>query len=148
MPRIRLTKIFNYEAAHALWGYDGKCKHLHGHSYILHVTVIGEPIEEDNHIKQGMVIDFGDLKKIVKEEIIDKIDHATVLNNKAPYSDLPKIPDMFDKMVLVDYQPTCEKMVGDFADIIKKRLPDGVDLHSLRLYETASSFAEWFAEDN
>ena len=77
MSLIRITKKFSFETGHALSGYDGKCRNVHGHSYKLSVTVIGEPITDPSHVKYGMVIDFTDLKKIVKEEIVDVFDHAT-----------------------------------------------------------------------
>ena len=80
MSKIRITKMFSFEAGHALHGYDGKCKNLHGHSYHLEVTVIGTPIADTNNVKHGMVIDFGDLKKIVKEQVVDVFDHAIVFN--------------------------------------------------------------------
>ena len=80
MSYIRITQQFRFETGHALYGYDGKCKNVHGHSYKLSVTVIGMPITDPNHTKCGMVIDFTDLKKIVKEEIVDQFDHATVFN--------------------------------------------------------------------
>lgn len=66
MSNIRITKLFSFETGHALYGYDGKCKNVHGHSYKLSVTVIGKPISDASHIKHGMVIDFGDLKKNCK----------------------------------------------------------------------------------
>jgi 6-pyruvoyltetrahydropterin/6-carboxytetrahydropterin synthase len=66
MSLIRITKQFNFETGHALYGYDGLCKNVHGHSYKLSVTVSGTPIQDSNHVKHGMVIDFKDLKKIVK----------------------------------------------------------------------------------
>ena len=78
MSTIRITKRFSFEAGHALYGYDGKCKNVHGHSYKLYVTVIGSPITDTTNVKLGMVIDFGDLKKIVKQEVVDKFDHATI----------------------------------------------------------------------
>ena len=78
MKTIRITKQFTFETGHALYGYDGKCRNVHGHSYKLHVTVIGKPISDANHVKFGMVIDFSDLKEIVKEEIVSVFDHATV----------------------------------------------------------------------
>ena len=78
MHKIRITKQFTFETGHALYGYDGKCRNVHGHSYKLSVTVIGTPITDTSNVKLGMVIDFGDLKKIVKEEIVDPFDHATV----------------------------------------------------------------------
>ena len=86
MSKIRITKQFSFETGHALYGYDGKCKNVHGHSYKLSVTVIGTPILDHSNVKYGMVIDFSDLKKIVREEIVDQFDHATVFNKNTPHS--------------------------------------------------------------
>ena len=149
MSNIRITKQFSFETGHALYGYDGKCKNVHGHSYRLNVTVIGKPISDNTNVKFGMVIDFGDLKKIVKEEIVDVFDHATVFNKNTPHIELAKeLEDRDHNVLLVNYQPTSEMMVIDFASKIKKRLPNNIELFSLKLQETASSFAEWFASDN
>lgn len=148
MSKIRITKEFSFEAGHALYGYDGKCKNVHGHSYKLSVTVIGKPITDKNNVKYGMVIDFGDLKKIVKSEIVDRFDHATVFNQNTPHIELARELENRDhNVILVDYQPTSENMVVDFSEKIKSRLPDHIQLHSLRLQETESSFAEWYASD-
>jgi len=149
MSTIRMTKQFNFETGHALYGYDGKCKNVHGHSYKLSVTVSGSPITDNSNVKFGMVIDFSDLKKIVKEEIVDIFDHATVFNQNTPHIELAKELQARDHhVILVDYQPTSEMMVIDFAAKIKSRLPKNIDLFSLRLQETDTSFAEWFASDN
>jgi 6-pyruvoyltetrahydropterin/6-carboxytetrahydropterin synthase len=149
MTKIRITKQFSFETGHALYGYDGKCKNVHGHSYKLSVTVSGKPILDASHVKFGMVIDFGDLKKIVKEEIVDQFDHATVFNQNTPHVELAnELKNRGHHVILVDYQPTSENMVTDFAARIKNRLPHDVELHSLKLQETESSFAEWYASDN
>ncbi len=149
MTKIRITKQFSFETGHALYGYDGKCKNVHGHSYKLSVTVSGTPIIDASHVKFGMVIDFGDLKKIVKEEIVDQFDHATVFNQNTPHVELAnELKNRGHHVILVDYQPTSENMVIDFAARIKNRLPHDVELHSLKLQETESSFAEWYASDN
>lgn len=149
MSKIRITKQFSFETGHALYGYDGKCKNVHGHSYKLSVTVIGTPILDNTNVKFGMVIDFTDLKTIVKEEIVDNFDHATVFNKNTPHVELAnELSSRGHHVILVDYQPTSENMVIDFAKKIKDRLPHGIELHSLKLQETESSFAEWFASDN
>lgn len=149
MGQIRITKQFNFETGHALYGYDGKCRNVHGHSYKLSVTVIGKPITDTSHVKLGMVIDFGDLKKIVKEEIVDKFDHATVFNKNTPHVELAKeLTERGHNVILADYQPTSENMVIDFAKKIKSRLPESIQLFSLKLQETDTSFAEWYASDN
>jgi len=149
MGNIRITKQFNFETGHALYGYDGKCRNVHGHSYKLSVTVIGNPIIDTSHVKLGMVIDFGDLKKIVKEEIVNQFDHATVFNKNTPHVELAKeLMERGHNVILADYQPTSENMVVDFSEKIKARLPENIELHSLKLQETDTSFAEWYASDN
>ena len=149
MSNIRITKQFSFETGHALYGYDGKCKNVHGHSYKLSVTVIGKPIKDNSNVKFGMVIDFGDLKFIVKEEIVNVFDHATVFNKNTPHVELAKeLQERGHNVLLVDYQPTSEMMVIDFSNKIKKRLPKHIKLHSLKLQETDTSFAEWYASDN
>ena len=149
MTNIRITKQFSFETGHALYGYDGKCKNVHGHSYRLDVTVIGSPIADTSNVKYGMVIDFSDLKKIAKEEIVDVFDHATVFNKNTPHVELAmELKSRGHNVILVDYQPTSEMMVLDFAEKIKKRLPANIKLHALKLQETDTSFAEWFASDN
>jgi 6-pyruvoyltetrahydropterin/6-carboxytetrahydropterin synthase len=148
MSKIRITKQFSFETGHALYGYDGKCKNVHGHSYKLSVTVIGVPIKDRTNVKFGMVIDFGDLKKIVKEEIVDAFDHATVFNQTTPHLELAQeLQQRGHHVILVDYQPTSENMVIDFAQKIKSRLPKEIVLHSIKLQETETSFAEWHAAD-
>lgn len=149
MGNIRITKLFSFETGHALYGYDGKCKNVHGHSYKLSVTVIGQPIADASNVKYGMVIDFGDLKKIVKEDIVNVFDHATVFNKNTPHIELAKeLRDRDHNVLLVDYQPTSEMMVIDFASKIKNRLPKNIKLHSLKLQETDTSYAEWYASEN
>ncbi|MBT3242703.1 MAG: 6-carboxytetrahydropterin synthase [Bacteroidetes bacterium] len=148
MPKIRVTKIFRFEMAHALLGYDGLCKNMHGHSYIMNVTVSGEPITDQEDIKEGMVIDFGDLKRVVKEYIVDVYDHSVVLNKKAPVEQLLLLDEMFDRHHFTSFQPTAENMVIYFAELLNRELPNTVKLESIVLYETANSYAEWLAADN
>lgn len=145
---IRVTKEFHFEMAHALLNYDGPCRNVHGHSYRLFVTLSGIPADEPGNPKNGMVIDFTDLKDIVKKEIVNVFDHAVVVSRSFDKEKMEMLSKTFGNTVLVDYQPTCENLVQDFAGKISPRLPKGVNLHSLKLYETANSFAEWYAEDN
>jgi 6-pyruvoyltetrahydropterin/6-carboxytetrahydropterin synthase len=96
-----------------------------------------------------MVIDFSDLKKIVREEIVDLFDHASVFNQNTPHVELAEeLKNRGHHVILVNYQPTSENMVIDFAKKINDRLPSSIQLHSLKLQETESSFAEWYASDN
>jgi 6-pyruvoyltetrahydropterin/6-carboxytetrahydropterin synthase len=134
--------------AHALWGYDGPCKNIHGHTYHLSVTLIGTPIQDGGDVKLGMVMDFGDLKRIVKENILDHFDHALVLNEVAPYSKSDVITSEFEKVMLVPYQPTCENLLLHFVTVLRDHFTNGPSLVSIRLEETPTSYAEWNASDN
>lgn len=148
MALVRVTKEFRFEMAHALWNYDGLCKNIHGHSYVMYVTIMGEPNPDINNPKYGMVMDFGDLKKMINESIVTNMDHSLVISEKSKHEQLLQTEQMFDRRHILPYQPTCENLVIDFASRIKKLLPETVKLHSLRLYETATSYAEWNVEDN
>jgi 6-pyruvoyltetrahydropterin/6-carboxytetrahydropterin synthase len=143
---IRITKEFRFEMAHALPGYDGPCKNIHGHSYQLNVTLKGKPISDDAHPKNGMVVDFSDLKKLIPDEIITVFDHSLVLNQNGKNKLLEHLPDQ--KLIIVDFQPTCENLLIHFVEKIKSNLPASVALHHLFLRETSTSYAEWYEEDN
>jgi len=94
-----------------------------------------------------MLIDFKDLKNIIKQNIVDKLDHALVLNADTPNDLMDMLFKNFDKIVVTPYQPTTENMIADIAGQIRNLLPSHLSLHSLRLRETPTSYAEWFAED-
>ncbi len=146
---IRITKIFNFETAHVLYNYDGKCKNMHGHSYKLFVTVKGNPINDLDHHKNGMVVDFGDIKKIVKEEIVDIWDHAVLVNGDSPHKLLGEsLESQGHKVIFCDYQPTCENMLYDIASKIQSKLPSEIQLAYLKLHETENSYGEWLAEEH
>ena len=146
---IRITKIFTFETAHVLYNYDGKCKNMHGHSYKLYVTVKGEPINDLDNPKNGMVVDFGEIKSIVKNQIVDVWDHAVLVNANSPHRQLGNdLQAAGHKVIFCDYQPTCENMLVDIANKIKSQLPTHVQLAHLKLHETENSYGEWLAEEN
>ena len=145
-PTIRITKEFHFEMAHALSDHEGPCKHIHGHSYVLQVTVSGKPNTEQGNPANGMVIDFTSLKSLVHENIIAHFDHTLVLNE----SDKKRFPDLRneEKVIYLPFAPTCEMLLIHFTEIIAKHLPANVNLQTTRLIETATSYAEWHAEEN
>jgi len=134
--------------SHALLNYDGLCRNIHGHSYKLQITVAGEPINDAGNPKNGMVIDFSILKKLIQEYIVSKLDHSLMINEKAPIDKLSEMGQMYERLQVVPFQPTSENMVQYIAEIVKSLLPEHLELFSVRLYETSNSFAEWFASDN
>lgn len=141
---IKLTREFSFETAHALEGYDGLCREIHGHSYKLFVTVCGKVNDNANDPKYGMVMDFGLLKSIVGKLIVDRFDHSLLLR-KTPGNEemVLKIGDTWSRIELTPYQPTCENMVLFIVDTIQKALPKGVELVGVKLFETEKSSAEW-----
>lgn len=116
-PLIEVTKIFTFDSAHNLTEYKGKCERLHGHTYKLEVTVKGTPD------KEGMVIDFGDLKQLVTEKVIKKLDHH-YLNE------------------VLGFNTTCENMITWMWDVLSPHLDTKrYRLKSITLWETPTSFA-------
>ncbi len=144
---IRLTKIFTFEMAHALPGYDGACRHIHGHSFRLEVTVRGKPLQEAGHPKDGMVMDFKDIKTIVNEAFVKKYDHALVLPETTAPEVVTAIDLHFGRVITLPFQPTCENMIRLCVHTIRPAMPAGVELWSVKLSETATSVAEWCASD-
>ena len=142
---VRISKKFEFEAAHALEGYDGLCKNIHGHSYQFTVTLRGEIINDVSKSSNGMVMDFKDLKNIVYKEIINKFDHALILRSDSQYANQKATQE---RLILVDYQPTCENMIVDFTERIQDKLPPNVVIVQSYLQETNNSYCEWFLEDN
>jgi 6-pyruvoyltetrahydropterin/6-carboxytetrahydropterin synthase len=145
---IRVTREFTFEMAHVLGNYDGPCRNVHGHSYRLFVTISGTPVNDSSSPKNGMVMDFTDLKNIILSNVISVFDHSVAVSKDFDRDKMEMLTKTFGNTAVVDYQPTCENLVIDFASRIKTHLPAGISLHSLKLYETAKSYAEWYASDN
>jgi 6-pyruvoyltetrahydropterin/6-carboxytetrahydropterin synthase len=134
--------------AHALYGYDGPFKNIHGHTYVLSVTLKGKVLHKLGHPKDGMVIDFTDFKKIVNETVCEIFDHSLVLNANSPHMEIEGLKENFEKLNYVLYQPSCENLLIDFMSRISSALPESVSISNLKLEETPTSYAEWFAGDN
>ncbi len=148
MPQVRVTKTFVLEMAHALWGYDGPCKNIHGHTYHFSITVIGEILNNPVDPKNGMVMDFSELKKIVQHEVVNSYDHSLVLNENTDQKLLTGLRENFEKIFFVPFQPTCENLLIEFKNKVAKQLPAHLKIHHVCLQETSTSYAEWYRNDN
>ena len=146
--KLRVSKIFDFETAHALWGYDGKCANIHGHSYVLTVSITGDVIDDPSNPKHGMIIDFGDIKDVVKKEIVNVYDHCLLVRKDTPHAGYADVETGFKKVWLTEFQPTCENMLIDMVNRLIAALPHHIELKYAKLQETRSSYAEWFSEDN
>lgn len=145
--RIRLTKQFTFEMAHALPDYDGLCRHIHGHTFHLEVCISGKPLQHLGHPKNGMVMDFKVLKKLVQEAFVGKFDHALVLPDTTPQDVVDMLQHQFGRVITLSFQPTCENLISICVQNLLPEMPAGVELCRIKLAETTSSYAEWYAAD-
>ncbi len=141
---LQLTKIFPFETAHAVHGYEGPCRNIHGHSYELHVTVAAAGSGDEFIAPPGFLIDFKDIKRIVKAEIVDYFDHKLVLS-KAYLQAHPEIKE-HENLIVWEYEPSAENILLYTRQQLKKILPEDIHIRSMRLYETRTSYAEWIEE--
>ena len=144
--RVRTTKEFDFEAAHALDGYNGKCQDIHGHNYHLTLTFLGEPIRDKSLSNNGMVVDFGDIKDFLNKTIKPLFDHRLILRNDSRFLGLEQ---QNERIRYVDYQPTTENMLLEIVQIVSNSFEkkNNVVLCSAFLRETPSSYVEWHKED-
>ena len=138
---LNLTKIFRFEMAHAIHGYQGVCKNIHGHSYELHVTIGSSAAYADYIPAPGILVDFKEIKKRVNTAIIEMLDHKMILSHDF----LARFPALSsqENLVIWEAEPTAENMLLYIKRILSDELPDGINLVRLKLYETKDSYAEW-----
>ena len=143
---IQITKIFYFEMAHAIAGYEGPCRHIHGHSYVLHVTIKSANVQDDYLPAPGMIFDFKQLKSIVNNGIIQQLDHKLVLSKEFLAGYKGNING--ENLVIWQMEPTAENMLIYIQRSVKNLLPEGIRLAALKLFETKDSYAEWNANNN
>lgn len=140
---LKITKIFRFEMAHAISGYPGKCKDIHGHSYELHVTVAPHHVAQHELIGgTGLVMDFKELKAIVNECVIHPLDHRLVLSKE--FIKLHN-PASYENLLAWDHEPSAENLILHIQRLLREKLPAHVRLARLKLFETHDSYAEWEA---
>ena len=130
---------------HRIPNHTSKCKNLHGHRYKAEVTLRGAIQTKKNSSEEDMVLDFGDIKQILHEEIVDKHDHAFMISQKDKIL-LRFAEENTDlKFVIVSFIPTAERIVEKLAKAIEVRLiaqyGDNLQLESVKLWETPTSAA-------
>lgn len=127
--------------AHAIHGYEGSCKYVHGHSYELHVSVTNGKSGDDFIPSPGMIMDFKELKRIVNSSMLKHFDHHLLLSEE--YLKVNKELAFHESLFAFEAEPTVENMLLYIRRQLERELPIGIKLAVLKLYETNSSYAEW-----
>ena len=137
---MKITKIFTFDSSHMLDGHDGKCQNLHGHTYKLEITVSDGIVRGGP--KDGMVMDFTDLKAIVKKHIADPFDHAFIYNggNGRECQIAALLEGWNMKTLCLPCRTTAENMAVEMYDRLKNA---GLNVCSVKLWETPTSCAEY-----
>jgi len=136
----KIRKLFEFEMAHILdSSFSKECQRVHGHSYKLEVIISRQSLNKD-----GMVMDFKKLKKIVKKLIIEDFDHTMVINEKGKWA--PEFGHLSKSIKYVNYNPTAENMAEHFHSILYEALINGMPglmKLSIRLHETRTGWVEY-----
>lgn len=138
---ISVTKIFHFEMAHAIHGYSGACKNIHGHSYQLHVSVSSVTNETDYIPAPGFLIDFKEIKNLVTESVIKNLDHHLLLSKE--FLSENNSFSSAENLIIFEAEPTAENLLIYIRNLVKKKLPENIRLTHLKLFETKDSYTEW-----
>lgn len=142
---ITAIKEFTFDCAHMLADHKGKCSNLHGHTYKLQVTVGRQWFDTINN--EGMVMDFGEIKEIVQRAVIDKFDHATIINTQSvdefELELLQLLKKHNKKVVEINFKPTAELLAKYIQHLLMEAfIKKDVYVMNVRLWETPTSFVE------
>ena len=142
---MKIVKIIQWDMGHRVLNHRSVCKGIHGHRYKAEICLEGELIVDSGLSEEGMVIDFSDIKKIAQKFIQNKLDHGFMVWNQDD-----ELLDFFKhskghKLVVVPFTPTAENVAAYIFQKLKNEFLDkfktGLHLHSVKLWETPSSYA-------
>ena len=142
---MKVVKIIQWDMGHRVLNHRSICKGLHGHRYKAEICVSGDLVSESGASEEGMVVDFADIKFFSKEFIQEELDHAFMVWEKDE-----ELINFFNnseghKPVIVPFTPTAENVAAYIYLKLKDKFQDvyktGMQLHSVKLWETPSSFA-------
>lgn len=135
----KLTTEGSFDAAHFLAGYEGKCKNIHGHRWRVVATIAGEQLKNDQ-AQRGMLVDFGDLKKDLKQ-LLRKLDHSLIIEKDSlKQKTMEALKEEDFKLVVVDFRPTAENFSKYFYGQLKEM---GYLVSVVQVYETPNNCASY-----
>ena len=143
---MHITRRLEFDAGHRIPNHNSQCRHMHGHRYAIEITLSGDLIATEGSSEQGMVMDFSDVKRIAKEQLVDQWDHAFLVyrNDRMVCDFLATLPN--HKTVILDVVPTAEHLAQVAFDILNAAYTDmygnNLRLEQVRLYETPNNWAD------
>ena len=143
---ISITRRLEFDSGHRIPNHDGQCKHLHGHRYAIEVTLTGEVADHPGKADDGMVLDFGDIKKLTNQHVVEPWDHAFLVakEDQGLVSFLATLPN--HKTVIMEHVPTVENLANAAFAILQpvfaKAFGGRLELSAIRLYETPNCWAD------
>jgi 6-pyruvoyltetrahydropterin/6-carboxytetrahydropterin synthase len=143
---MQITTRLEFDAGHRIPDHKSQCRNLHGHRYVIEITLSGDIINASNTSENGMVMDFSDVKKIARESVVDVWDHAFLVfkEDKVVLDFLKSLPN--HKTVIFPSVPTAENMAAEAFRVLKNQYKDiygnHLTLERVRLYETPNSWAD------
>lgn len=132
--------------AHAIYGYPGSCKKIHGHSYELHVTLSNNSNKEEYLPAPGLILDFKELKNLVLASVIEMVDHKLILS-RSFLSENPELHSQ-ENLVIWEAEPTAENMLIFIQRVLQNKFPANIILAELKLFETKNSYVRWINSGN
>ena len=145
-PAISITRRVEFDSGHRIPNHDGQCRHLHGHRYAIEVTLTGEVADHPGKADDGMVLDFGDIKRLTNQYVVELWDHAFLVakEDEGLVAFLATLPN--HKTVIMEHVPTVENLANAaFAilhPVFNKAFGGRLELSSIRLYETPNCWAD------
>lgn len=143
---ISITRRLEFDSGHRIPNHDGQCKHLHGHRYAIEVTLTGEVADHPGKADDGMVLDFGDIKKLTNQHVVEPWDHAFLVakEDQGLVAFLATLPN--HKTVIMEHVPTVENLANAAFVILQpvfaKAFSGRLELSAIRLYETPNCWAD------
>lgn len=144
---MHITRRLEFDAGHRIPNHNSQCKHLHGHRYAIEITLTGEVVTTEGVSEQGMVMDFSDVKRIAKERVVDRWDHAFLVyrDDQVVLDFLNTLPN--HKTVILNVIPTAENLAKTAFDLLLDAYRDTYGNHlrleRVRLYETPNNWADY-----
>lgn len=148
---MQITRRLEFDAGHRIPNHSSQCRHLHGHRYAIEITLTGDIINQEGASDEGMVMDFADVKRIAKEQVVDAWDHAFLVycKDETVLSFLNSLPG--HKTVILDVVPTAENLARVAFKLLDPAYRDTYNTHltlqRVRLYETPNNWADCLRRD-